>query len=544
MIAEPKLLRRELSISEQDQLVAALCDAEQLGGKISKPRLMETHISYVVLTGNFVYKIKKAVDFGFLSFATLQARRFYCTEEVRLNRRFAPNLYLSVVPITGSLSSPRIGGGGDALEFAVKMREFPQELLANNLVSRGNLTSAEIEELAATLARFHLAAKQASCDSKFGTPASILARALENFHELHELPTEIDRATVTALERWTKDEFTRRNALFDYRKEAGYIRECHGDLHLGNIVRLDGCLTPFDCIEFNDDLRWIDVFSDIAFLTMDLDYHRRRDFSARLLNQYLEATGDYDGVALLRYYQVYRAIVRAKVAALKTRPVSDTPVGLSQGNRDCANYLRLAQSYMASRQAALIITHGFSGSGKTTLTQALLEQVGAIRLRSDVERKRLHGLASSERRDSGLGAGLYTPDTTTTTYHRLLVLARTLLAAGHPVIVDATFLKQHDRRSFCELAQQLAVPFAIADVHAPVDELRRRVIQRADEERDASEATLSVLEQQLVSQEPFTADERSHVFWFDSIRPADHADSAGTWKPLIESLGLTRDLTS
>ena len=198
---------------------------------------------------------------------------------------------------------------------------------------------------------------------------------------------------------------------------------------------------------------------------------------------------------------------------------------------------------MASRQAALIITHGFSGSGKTTLTQALLEQLGAIRLRSDVERKRLRGLASSERSDSGLGAGLYTPDMTTTTYHRLLVLARTLLAAGHPVIVDATFLKQHDRRPFRELAEELAVPFAIADVHAPLDELRRRVIQRADEERDASEATLSVLEQQLVSQEPFTADERSHVFWSDSIRPADHADSAGAWKPLIESLGLTRDLT-
>ena len=139
--------------------------------------------------------------------------------------------------------------------------------------------------------------------------------------------------------------------------------------------------------------------------------------------------------------------------------------------------------------------------------------------------------------------GCTPPDTTTTTYHRLLVLARTLLAVGHPVIVDATFLKQHDRPSFRELAEELAVPFAIADVHAPVDDLRWRVIQRAGQGRDASEATLSVLEQQLVSQEPFTADERSHVFWSDSIRPADHANCAGAWKPLIESLGLTRDLT-
>jgi aminoglycoside phosphotransferase family enzyme/predicted kinase len=535
--------RRELSFAEQNRLVTALCEAESVSGGIAKARLMETHISYVVLAGEFVYKIKKTVDFGFLNFTTLRARRFYCDEEVRLNRRFAPYLYLGVVPITGSLDSPRIGGGGETLDFAVKMREFPQESLADNLVSQATVSSAEIDELSATLARFHLAAKPAKYDTKFGEPEAILARALENFRELLQLPVKIDTALVAVLEHWTKNEFARRGAAFEYRKYAGYVRECHGDLHLGNIVYLDGRLTPFDCIEFNDDLRWIDVISDIAFLTMDLDYHRRRDFSARLLNQYLEATGDYGGVSLLRYYQVYRAIVRAKVAVLKAGSDSHTSTEISEGDKDYSNHIRLADTYTRLRQPALIITHGLSGSGKTTLTQSLLEQVGAIRLRSDVERKRMHGLDSSGRSDSGLGAGLYAPDVTAATYHHLLGLARPLLAAGYPVVVDATFLKHRDRWLFRQLAQELAVPFAIADIYAPVDELRRRVNQRADQGRDASEATSAVLERQLESQEPFTADERPHVFWLDSTSLMGPAAGAGAWKPLIEKLTLSNSLS-
>lgn len=542
-IAEPRVQRRELSLSEQNRLVTALCEADSVNGGIAKSRLIETHISYVVLAGEFVYKLKKAVDFGFLNFTTLRARRFYCDEEVRLNRRFAPHLYLGVVPITGSLSSPRIGDGGETLDFAVKMREFPQESLADNLVLEAKLSSADIDELSATLARFHLGAKPAKYDTQFGEPEAILARALENFRELLQLPVKIDTATVAGLEHWTKDEFARRGAAFGYRKHAGYVRECHGDLHLGNIVYLDGRLTPFDCIEFNEDLRWIDVISDIAFLTMDLDYHRRRAFSARLLNQYLEATGDYGGVALLRYYQVYRAIVRAKVAMLKTKSDSHTSAALSAGHKDCTNHIRLAHCYTRLRRPALIITHGLSGSGKTTLTQTLLEQVGAIRVRSDVERKRMHGLASSGRSDSGLGAALYAPDATAATYYRLLVLARTLLTAGYTVVVDATFLKHRHRWLFHQLAQEFAVPFAIADIYAPVDELRRRVNQRADQGRDASEATSAVLERQLASQEPFTADERPHVFWLDSTGLMDPAAGTGAWKPLIERVTLSNNLS-
>ncbi len=533
-IVEGKLLRGELTLQDQGRLAATLCESTPLSEGLPKPRLIETHISYVLLIGGLVYKIKKAVDFGFLNFSILQMRRFYCFEEVRLNRRFAQNLYLAVVPITGSLTSPRIGGTGETLEFAVQMREFPQDLLGDNLVSQARLSADEIDEFAVTLARLHLTADVAKPDSEFGAPESVLARALENVRDLSKQCMEIDRSIVTTLERWTKDEFLQRHMLFESRKQAGFIRECHGDLHLGNIVRLDGRLTPFDCIEFNADLRWIDVISDIAFLTMDLDYQRRHDFSARLLNRYLEITGDYGGVGLLRFYHAYRAMVRAKVAVLKAK-VSP------QNNRGCSDHLRLAQYYAAPKHAALIITHGLSGSGKTTLTQPLLEQLGAIRIRSDVERKRMHGLAASERSGSDFGAGLYAPDSTTATYDRLLVLARTLLAAGHAVIVDATFLRQHDRALFRELAEEHSTPFAIVDVYAPADELRRRIVRRAEEGGDASEATLAVLERQLVYREPLTAEERSHVFRLDSTRWVGSADNVEVWKPLIESLSLSNN---
>jgi uncharacterized protein len=541
MIAEPKVLWRELSFSEQKQLVAALCEAESLKAGNCKPQVIETHISYVVLLGDFAYKIKKVIDLKFLNFTTLRARRFYCDEEVRLNRRFAPDLYLGVVSITGTLDLPRIGGDGKPLEFAVKMRAFSQESLADNLVSKAQVLSSHIDELAATLAECHRAAKRVGTDTDFGEPESILAQAIENVNELTELHLEIDTATLGALEHWTRKEYALRQAALLQRKQAGYVRECHGDLHLGNIVNLNGRLTPFDCIEFNDSLRWIDVISDVAFLTMDLDFRRRQDLSARFLNQYLEGTGDYDAVELLRYYQVYRAMVRAKVAALKVGSNSNATTAGTQANSDCLDHLTLAQRYTSPGRGALMITHGFSGSGKTTLTQALLENVGAIRVRSDVERKRMFGLGLSDRSESGLGIKLYSPDANAHTYHRLVVLARTLLTSGYPVIVDATFLKQCDRQLFCELAKELGVPFAILDIYAPVDELRRRIAQRSDKGLDASEATLAVLEHQLSSEEPFTAAERPHVFWVNSTQSADQDDVAQWWNPLVETLALTKE---
>src|SRR6266516_4567782 len=291
----------------QARLVAALAKPPHFGARFGpdceQVTVLETHISYVLLTGRYAYKLKKAVDFGFLDFTTLAARRHFCEEELRLNRRLAPALYLDVVPITGSVDAPIVGGDGIAIEYAVKMGEFPQDALASGLLTRGELVPADIDALAAMVAAFHGAIEVAAAGAGFGAPEGILQRAQDNCSAL--LPLLDDPAERA---------HAARRGAFLRRVEEGFVRECHGDLHLGNIARIDGELTIFDCIEFNPALRWIDVMSEVAFTVMDLEDRGRADLSHRFLNAYLERTGDYSGLAVLRFYLVYRALVRAKIA--------------------------------------------------------------------------------------------------------------------------------------------------------------------------------------------------------------------------------------
>ena len=303
-------------LAAQAGLVSALRDFLSAGGK--SVALIETHISYVLLTGQFAYKIKKAVELGFLDFRTLAARRFYCDEELRLNRRFAPELYLDVVAITGSVEAPVFGGTGPAIEYAVKMREFAQDGLASQVLGRGELSAPHIDTLAAKVAAFHHAACVANVSGPFGVPASVLRTALQNFAQIRSLlNTQAEVSELAALAAWTEREHAACIAAMARRRGEGFVRECHGDLHLGNIAFVEGELTIFDGIEFNEEMRWIDVMSEIAFTAMDLRDRGRPDLAHRFLNAYLEITGDYDGLSVLRFYIVYRAMVRAKISRLR-----------------------------------------------------------------------------------------------------------------------------------------------------------------------------------------------------------------------------------
>ena len=288
------------------------------GRECVRVTVLETHISYVLLTGKHAYKIKKSVNLGFLDFTTLAARRFYCEQELRLNRRLAPALYLDVVAITGTIDAPVLGGDGPVLEYAVKMHEFSQEALASQLLSRNELAAADIDVLAAKVAAFHATIEVAAPDSAFGRPDDILRIALQNFARIRPLlATPADRAELDALALWAEREHQVRQTAFHERQRGGFVRECHGDLHLGNIARIDGEITIFDCIEFNDAMRWIDVMSEVAFTVMDLQDRGRGDLGQRFLNAYLEITGDYAGLSVLRFYLAYRAMVRAMVARLR-----------------------------------------------------------------------------------------------------------------------------------------------------------------------------------------------------------------------------------
>jgi len=521
---------------DQARLIAALAQPVRFGPDCQRVTVLETHISYVLLTGRYAYKLKKSVDFGFLDFTTLAARRHFCEEELRLNRRLAPALYLDVVPITGSIDAPIAGGDGTAIEYAVKMSEFPQDALASRSLSRGELGPADIDALAAKVAAFHGAIEVAAAGAGFGAPEGILQRAQDNCSTILPLLDDpAERAEIEALAAWSRREHAARRGAFLRRVEEGFVRECHGDLHLGNIARIDGELTIFDCIEFNPALRWIDVMSEVAFTVMDFEDRGRADLGHRFLNAYLERTGDYAGLAVLRFYLVYRALVRAKVARLRTAQLAP---GEERGASiaEYRGYVRLARGYAGTAPSAIVITRGLSGSGKTTLSESLLEALGAVRVRSDVERKRLHGLDARERDRRGIDQGLYASTATDATYRRLASLTREIVVAGYVAVVDAAFLKRAQRDLFRALAAELGVPFVILALPASEATLRERVERRAAAGSDASDADLAVLGYQLHTQEPLAPDEEPHVVWYDAEAPLDNARTPEAWHAVRERI--------
>ncbi len=489
-------------------LITALLDPRSYLHPADRVELIETHASWLLLAGEFAYKIKKAITLPFLDYGTLAKREACCRAELVLNRRFAPDLYLDVVPLGGTPGQPRFGQL-PAIEWAVRMRRFDEHGRLDRVAARGDLQPGHLSQLASTLCDFQETAAVAAPDTRFGAPRQVLAAAQENFAELRELLPQSEQPQVEQLARWTDEEFARRAADFAARKAGGRVREGHGDLHLGNLVLIDGRVTPFDCIEFNDDFRWNDAASEIAFVWIDLLDHGQPGLAAWLLNAWLEAGGDFHALTVLRFYAVYRAVVRAKVAALRARQEdaaqAQTEIETSR------NYLQLAWKIAVPPAPTLLITCGISGSGKTTASTArLLDPAGAaagsiLRLRSDVERKRLFGLAPQDSSGSTLDGGIYTAEATARTYARLRRLARDLLAAGWPVIVDAAFLKREERTSFRALADELGAGFNILLAEAPAAELRRRLVARSG---DASEATIAVLEKQLEWFEPLTGEER------------------------------------
>ena len=491
----------------RDGLIQALRRPEAYTHPVGPVGLCETHISWVLLTGDFAYKIKKPVDFGFLDFSTLDKRRFCCQEEVRLNRRFAEQLYLGVVPITGSAAQPRMGGSGTAIEYAVKMRQFDNDQLLDRIATRGGLDAALVDEMAEVIGGFHERTARAAPASAWGDPDDIHRWFQENIDHIRPLLDAGGSARqLQRLEAWGKDEWRRRADSMRRRRQRGFVRECHGDLHLGNLVRIEGRVTLFDCIEFNPYLRWIDVISEVAFLYMDLLHRGLGQLAHRFLNRYLQHTGDYQGLAVLRYYLVYRALVRAKVAILRLAQETD----VDERRRTLADYQAyadLAGRCIAQGRPALLITHGFSGCGKSTLAAQLAERLGAVQIRSDIERKRLFGYRAVERTGSGVGEGIYTRDAGRLTYERLLELAAAVVEAGLTVIVDATFLKRAQRRPFRDLAARSGIPLRILDVRASPAELRHRIDTRRRLSRDPSEATMRVLEKQMRDADPLLAEE-------------------------------------
>jgi len=479
-------------------------------GDVRQVEVVETHISWVLLAGDYAYKIKKPVRLPFLDFSTLELRQRFCEDELRLNRRFAPDLYLDVLALRDTPHKGLHWGGSDGtvVDYAVHMRRFDETGRLDHVCQRGALTAAHMSDLADTVAAFHQDAAVAPADSHFGTPEQVLAPALDNFDDLAQrMADDGTRQHLAELRQWTVSQHGALSELIRARRAAGMVRECHGDLHLANMVLIDGRVRLFDCLEFNEDLRWIDVANEIAFTYVDLLDHDQPGLANWFIDEVLSRSGDYACARLLPFYAVYRAMVRAKVEAIRA---GQSQRGLDETER----YLAQARRLVAPRRPRLTITHGLAGCGKTFASNRLLqqdEQARTLRLRSDVERRRLFGLHRHQRSDAGMHAGIYDPDAHRRTYTHLQDTSRMLLTAGWSVIVDAAFLNRGERDSFHALAKACDADFAILAPQASVDALRTRIAARQAKGVDASEATLEVLEQQLQWIEPLDAGERARV---------------------------------
>jgi uncharacterized protein len=475
-------------------------------------RLIQTHASFVLLTGDYAYKIKKPVNFGFLDYSTLEKRQHFCNQELAMNRRTAPEIYLEVLPIIQkgdrfqlSSNSPDLTSAEIPVEYTLKMREFSQESLFVSLLERGKLTEEIIEELGREVAKFHSTTISNNYLRKFGEVSQI-REAIDNNYRISEkyIGGPQTQTQYQETKNYTDLFFAENQELFDRRIANHKIRECHGDLHLRNIALWQDKILLFDCIEFNEPFRFVDVMYDVAFTVMDLESRGRRELGNALINTYIEQTGDWEGLQLLPLYLSRQAYVRAKVTSLMLDDVAISTAEKVEISQIAADYYKLAWEYTKPRRGKLTLMSGLSGSGKSTLARYLARRTGAIHIRSDAVRKHLGGIPLNSRG----GQDLYSDEMTAKTYSRLLELGIILADRGWDVILDAKFDRQNLRTTAINTAQTRNLPLQIIYCTAPIEELRSRLQQRRG---DIADATAELLSKQQAASEPFTESEQIYV---------------------------------
>ena len=472
-------------------LLAFLSDARSYGLPDHGVERITTHAAHVFLVGGRAYKMKRPVRYSFLDFTTLDRRKDALEAELELNRRTAPMLYRRLVPVTRADGDRlALAGCGEPIEWLLEMARFDQEARLDRIAERGALTPAIVDDLAAAVAVFH---EQAAARPEYGGHAGMQEVIEGNAEDLATLPESIFGAEPCArLTDRCREELVRRRGLLEERRYAGRVRHCHGDLHLGNIVLLEGRPVLFDCLEFDQALASTDVLYDLAFLLMDLQHQDLPALAQRLLNGYLDATWDDAGLALLPLFLACRAAIRAKVLGLAAARSTDDPA--SPDITEAQDYLERARAYLDPPPARLVALGGVSGTGKSTLARQLAPALGpapgAVILRSDVVRKRLHGVAPGD----PLPPEAYRKESSRAVYDALASRAGTLVRAGHAAIVDAVFLDPGERAQIERVARDAGVPFQALWLTAPEHILVERLTARTG---DVSDATPDVLRQQL-----------------------------------------------
>ena len=465
--------------------------------------LRQTHISYVFLADELVYKLKKPLDLGFLDFTTLEKRRHFCEEEVRLNRRLCDGTYLGVVPVVATDAGVRVEADGEPIDFAVKMRRLPEDGMMPAILERNTLTSAQLRQLAAKIAEFHASSEQSETIDELGGFETAKTNWGENFDQtVAKIGVTISQEEFDGIRDFIDRQLKQSADVFDLRAREGRIRDCHGDMRSDAVCFVKDSVCIYDCIEFNERFRYSDVASDVAFLAMDLEFRGYQAMSDELLGAYIGATGDSTLALVLPFYKCYRAYVRGKVDGfqLDQPEIDDEQKRLvSEGAR---RYFGLAHQYAThSTPATLVVMTGLTGTGKSHLGNALAARLGAAIYSSDVVRKALLGLEATERRWEPFGAGIYNPETTAMTYDALLSNARSMLERGRPVVLDASFLKRDEREATQRLAAETNAAFAVVECTTDEATIKQRLDERATEEV-ASDGRWEIYQRQLEVREP------------------------------------------
>jgi hypothetical protein len=451
-------------------------------------RLVQTHISYVFITDRFVYKVKKPVNFGFLDFSALSKRRYYCEQEVELNRRLSPSIYIGVVPVVERNGRLFIGGKGKIVDYAVKMKKLPLDRLMSKLLREGKLSRAMMLNVAKAVARFHAEAAASAKISRFGKLAVVKRNTDENFQQTEKyIGVTITQEQFDAIREYTRRFYARKRELFEERIAQGRIRDCHGDIHTEHVC-LSAPPVIFDCIEFNERFRYSDTAADVAFLAMDLDYNGRSDLSAAFIDAYVMHSGDGGVLAVLDFYKVYRAYVRGKVISflLDDRSIPEEERRKAAGRAQ--KYFSLAYEYARNANApSLVIVCGLMGTGKSTVARALSENTGFEVLSSDSVRKKLARITEKEHRYVGYGSDVYSRHFTKLTYSEMLETAGKMLSRGESVILDACFPSRTQRLAAQKAARKNGAQFFCVELVCPESTVRKRLDKRFKRGTDSSD---------------------------------------------------------
>lgn len=475
-------------------------------------RHLQTHASDVFIAPPYVYKIKKPVDLGFLDFSTLEKRKYYCENEVKLNRRLCGDTYIGVVQISESDGQLHYGEGQNIVEYAVKMKLLAEERFLKHLLPRGEVSKNDFTRLAQKLVKFYNSQKEDQGISSFGDPRKVKLILEDNLSFVKGfIGKTISPVSFEAISFYNKTLFDKKSKVLDQRVKDGFIKDCHGDLHLEHINLRDEGICIYDCIEFNERFRYIDIASDVAFLAMDLDYNGYWEYSEFFISEISRLTGDDTIYEVIDLYKCYRAFVRGKVESIRGNDPSVPKIERESARRRAGKYFELALRYaLFGSRPVILVTFGVIGSGKSTIANELSEELGCAAVSSDIVRKELTGTVSTERKYEGYDQGIYSDDVTRTTYNELISRGREEIEKNKMVILDASFSKRKWRDMVMEKLGEYADVLYVNTV-ADIGEIKTRLHLRECAGDSVSDGRIEILDRFIKEFEKPEKDETTNL---------------------------------